>query len=426
MLYERWLQIACDSGDHLALWDGATDRSWTFEQLCKEVEQLPDNLPQAAFVTGSGHEFILGVLHAWRRQSVVVPLERGQTHPNLEQPIPDGIVHLKTTSATTGPARLIAFTEQQLVADCENIVATMGLAVEMPNVGAISLSHSYGFSNLVLPLLLKGVPLLLAGSALPESVRKAIEQSERVALPSVPALWQAWFDADISFDRIQIAISAGAPLPLPLERRVFEDSGVKIHNFYGSSECGGIAYDQTERPREEATFVGTHMHGVEVYLDEQGSVLVKSEAVGTGYWPVTEGSLENGFFRTGDLGEINDGQIHLRGRACDRINVAGRKVIPDEVEREVLSHPAVKDCLVFGVPCDHARNETIVACVSYQNGSNPPDLNEYLRTRLDAWKMPREWWVLDSMDSNERGKRSRTAWRERYLVARVSTDQEPV
>ena len=59
------------------------------------------------------------------------------------------------------------------MADAENIVATMGLRPDWPNLGVISLAHSYGFSNLVLPLLLHGIPLILAGAPLPEIVLRA-------------------------------------------------------------------------------------------------------------------------------------------------------------------------------------------------------------------------------------------------------------
>ena len=106
------------------------------------------------------------------------------------------IVHLKPTSATTGGARFVAFTAEQLAADAENIVATMGLRPDWPNLGVISLAHSYGFSNLVLPLLLHGIPLILAPAPLPEIIRRAAETETFLTLPAVPAMWRAWHEAD--------------------------------------------------------------------------------------------------------------------------------------------------------------------------------------------------------------------------------------
>ena len=136
-----------------------------------------------------------------------------------------------------------------------------------------------------------------------------------------------------------------------------------------------------------------------------------------------EATLGHGVFQSGDLGEVLGDGIHLRGRACDRINVAGRKVIPEEVERALAEHPAVADCLVFGIPSDNLRNETIVACVVAVTEISSRELADFLQTRLCGWQMPREWWRVESLEVNERGKRSRSAWRERFLnLQRQTTD----
>src|SRR6185436_9744218 len=106
-------------------------------------------------------------------KQIVCPVETDQRAPEIKPGIPREIVHLKMTSGTTATPRFVAFTAEQLAADAENIVATMGLRPDWPNLGVISLAHSYGFSNLVLPLLLHGIPLVLAGAPLPEIVRRA-------------------------------------------------------------------------------------------------------------------------------------------------------------------------------------------------------------------------------------------------------------
>ena len=156
----------------------------------------------------------------------------------------------------------MAFTAEQLAADAENIVATMGLRPDWPNLGVISMAHSYGFSNLVLPLLLHGIPLILAPAPLPEIVRRAAETEPAITLAAVPAMWRAWHEADAIPPNVRLAISAGAPLPLNLEQAVFKTRGLKIHNFLGSSECGGIAYDAGETPRTDAACVGAPMRNV--------------------------------------------------------------------------------------------------------------------------------------------------------------------
>src|SRR2546427_5555088 len=240
MLYERWRQIARACPDRTALRDLAGGGAWTFRELQSSAENGTAAPGPIAFPQGTSAEFIFTLLRAWHAKQVVCPLEPGQTGPVISGPLPSGVTHLKSTSATTGPPRLVAFTAEQLIADVRNIVTAMGLNPEWPNLGVISLAHSYGFSNLVLPLLLHGVPLVLVGSPLPEAVRRAAVSEAAVTLAAVPALWANWHEANAIPPNVRLAISAGAPLPLKLERGVFDRSGLKIHNFYGSTECGGI------------------------------------------------------------------------------------------------------------------------------------------------------------------------------------------
>jgi len=123
----------------------------------------------------------------------------------------------------------VAFAAEQLAADPENIVATMGLRPDWPNLGVISLAHSYGFSNLVLHSCCTGIPLFLGPSPLPEALRRAAaEAGGPITLAAVPALWRAWLEAGAIPPNVRLAISAGAPLPLDLERAVYARHGLRF------------------------------------------------------------------------------------------------------------------------------------------------------------------------------------------------------
>jgi acyl-CoA synthetase (AMP-forming)/AMP-acid ligase II len=303
-----------------------------------------------------------------------------------------------------------------LAADADNIVAAMGLRPEWPNLGVISMAHSYGFSNLVLPLLLHGIPLILLPSPLPEIVRSAAAFGRDLTLAAVPAMWGAWHAAGTIPGNVRLAISAGAPLRADLERAVFEASGIKIHNFYGSSECGGIAYDSAAIPRVDESFVGFRMQAVALSLNSDGCLSVASRAVGETYWPEAEESLGNGLFQTNDIAKLQGDKVFLRGRSSDRINIAGRKVAPDAIEQALREHPSVAECLIFGVPNPIAdRADLIVACVESRGKENPDELRRFLLAAIPGWQVPREWWFVDSLSANQRGKISRAAWRARYL-----------
>jgi acyl-CoA synthetase (AMP-forming)/AMP-acid ligase II len=426
MLYERWRQIARACAPEPALRDLASGRQWTFQELASATERDGSNGNAVAFPQGSSAEFILCVLQAWRTGRIVCPLEPGQSPPSISNRLPEEIIHLKMTSATTGEPRLIAFTAAQLVADADQIVATMGLRRDWPNLGVISLAHSYGFSNLVLPLLLHGVPLVLTGASLPEAVRRAAATEPAITLAAVPALWRAWHDADAIPPNVRLAISAGAPLPLSLEQSVFVARGLKIHNFYGSSECGGIAYDTTTGPRLDGACAGAPMRHVQLSVEDDGCLAVRSRAVGETYWPEATPALGKSVFRTSDLAEISFGLVYLRGRAGDQINVAGRKVTPDTIERALLAHPAVSECLVFGAPVsDGQRSEIIVACVVPRQSVTRDSLKQFLLEKLPTWQVPREWWLVDSLSANDRGKLSRAEWRKRFLAITAESENMP-
>lgn len=428
MLEQRWRNTVAAQPHAVALREAASGRTWTFTELAAEADAVA--LPadeQPVFPCGTGPEFILQLLRAWRAGRVVCPLEPGQTAPAIPSP-PPGIAHLKLTSGTTGQAKCVAFTAAQLAADADQIVATMGLRRDSPNLGVISLAHSYGFSNLVLPLLLHGLPLILAPSPLPAAVWAAAQLADGAALtlPAVPAMWRAWHEAKAIPPNLRLAISAGAVLPLNLEAEVFAHSGLKLHNFLGASECGGIAYDRSPVPRTDPACVGEALAGVQLACAADGRLEVRGAAVGTGYWPEPSENLSAGRYVAGDLAELGpDGRVFLRGRAGDVINVAGRKVLPEVIEAALRLHPGVRECLVLGLPTEGARGESVTAVVAGAPGLEETSLRNFLLAHLPAWQVPRRWHWEPSLAPSHRGKLSRAEWRQR-LSAEPAAAAEPV
>ncbi len=426
MLDLRWRQTVARSPHAWAVRDAATGRVRTFAELEAEADSVRiDDGSGLVFPSGQTVGFILALLRAWRAGRPVCPLEPGQPSPVVPPP-PAGIAHLKLTSGTTGAPRCVAFTAGQLAADADAIVATMGLSPEQPDLGVISLAHSYGFSNLVLPLLLHGIPLVLVASPLPAAVAEAARSvgNAPLTLPAVPAMWRAWHEAGAIPRTVRLAISAGAPLPLALEHAVFADRGLKLHNFLGASECGGIAYDAGASPRTDAVAAGQPLRGVELGRDADGCLIVRGPAVGDGYWPSCDERLAVGVYRTQDLVEFDaTGGVLLRGRVGDLVNVAGRKVAPEAVEAELRGHPAVRECLVFGVPEEGDRGESVVAVVELRTPATEQELRAYLIGRLPAWQTPRAWRFVSSLAPSHRGKLSRAQWRRRWMDGDASVVQ---
>jgi acyl-coenzyme A synthetase/AMP-(fatty) acid ligase len=147
---------------------------------------------------------------------------------------------------------------------------------------------------------------------------------------------------------------------------------------------------------------------------------VQSPAVGETCWPQSNEALSGGIFQTTDVAELRDGQVFLRGRLSDQINVAGRKLWPETVERALLAHPRVRECLVLGAPSQHAeRTETVLAVVA--GNSTASELRQFLLETLPAWQVPREWRFVPTLSSGLRGKISRAEWRRRVLGGNQAT-----
>jgi acyl-CoA synthetase (AMP-forming)/AMP-acid ligase II len=82
-------------------------------------------------------------------------------------------------------------------------------------------------------------------------------------------------------------------------------------------------------------------------------------------------------------------------------------------------HERVKDCLVFGIPSSDAdRTDVIVACVATDGAGDTLGLKQFLLNKLPGWQVPREWWFVDSLGANPRGKIPRAEWRRKYLGQR--------
>ena len=101
----------------------------------------------------------------------------------------------------------------------------------------------------------------------------------------------------------------------------------------------------------------------------------------------------------------------------DLINIAGRKLLPETVEGALLTHPDVRECLVFGAPCgDSTRNDLVVAVVAARRAMDVESLKQHLLHALPAWQVPREWRWVESLPTNARGKLSRAEWRRRFCA----------
>jgi long-chain acyl-CoA synthetase len=338
------------------------------------------------------------------------PVEWGQNPPSL----------LKLTSGTTAAPRAIRFRSEQLLADCAQICETMGITKRDVNFAVIPLSHSYGFSNLVTPLLARGVPMVLSRDRMPRAVLDDLARTNATVFPGMPVFYQAFSEmTDVpALPQLRLCISAGAPLPLEVARKFHQKFNHSIHSFYGSSECGGICYDR-DAPLLEPGFVGQPMCGLGLDLLEPDApaslVRVRSSAAGDGYFPEPDDEkLGRGLFIPDDLLSVSgDGGFRIVGRVSDVINVAGKKVNPAEVEAELLRFAGVRAAVAFGREST-LRNEEVAACVVAGERVRESDLLEHCRARLSGWQIPKRIFFVEEIPVNERGKVNRRELARRF------------
>lgn len=334
----------------------------------------------------------------------------------------DNAAVLKVTSGSTGLPKATLTTEEQLCGDAESIIEAMGIRPDDIQVAVIPLSHSYAIGNLVTPLLIQGTAMVVREGFIPDRVIDDAETFGARVWPGVPFMFQHLLENSPARwpPTLKHLISAGAPLGPATARGIYDVFGATIHAFYGTSESGGIAYDDRPAPcppPPDGIVVGLPLPGVTVTLREAadvhagvGRIHVATRGVSNGYAGLDDRSFVDGGFLTGDLGRFDDdGRIVLTGRVSSFINVAGRKVQPDEVESVLRSCPGVEDVRVFGVG-DPKRGETLAACViSTAEEVTAASIRRFCVTRLAAHKVPRVVVKLSQWPVSDRGKVERAA-----------------
>lgn len=448
-----WQKTISRKGDDAAVFDATSRIARSFraiEMQASAFEAKMDTLLAGAVVAvqiGNHEDWPAVFIACLRKQLVVLPLDqsigeqqrdaaleicrasvlvsaiRGENSPQIIRlRTADTTVDwgenvpslLKLTSGTTAAPRAIRFHSHQLLADCNQICETMDISRNDLNFGVTPISHSYGFSNLLTPLIACGVPMVVSCDRTPRAVLADLARTGATVFPGTPAFYQAFCDiGDVpSLPKLRLCISAGAPLSSAVAKKFVEKFRQPIHSFYGASECGGICYDRHGTTFEDS-FVGQPMQGVEVELidptESASQIRVRSAAVSDGYFPEPDDQkLGNGVFIPDDLLARHDSALKIVGRISDVINVAGKKVNPAEVEAHLLRFKGVRQAVVFGRPTGAGlRNEEVAACVLASPEVSENDLLRFCRIALSGWQVPKRIFIVDIIPTNERGKISR-------------------
>lgn len=421
-LYAAWLETVQASPGAVALRDAAAGRSWTRSELAERGRRWAETHGaglaglRVVLAEANGADWFTVFLGLLASDAIVVALDPGEPlpaqrataatvgaaflwqHGRLEpvarrRRASRGSVRLlKLTSGTTGGPKALAFSDAQMAADGRQVCASMGIRPADVNLGCIPFGHSYGLGNLVIPLLVQGTAIVCGVPALPQALAAGIARERPTVFPAVPALLRALAESDVApaqLASLRTVISAGAALPAETAQAFHRKFGVKIHNFYGSSETGGIAYDRTGDAALTGRSVGAPLAGVSLEFGAGKRFWVKSAAV-TGA----------GRYRPADRGELNErGELVLLGRAGRMMKLAGRRLDPAEVERALRQVTGVRDAFVDLHP---ARADALAAAV--QTELSPVEIRAALQGLLAGWKIPKKLLLLSEFPLTARGK----------------------
>jgi acyl-CoA synthetase (AMP-forming)/AMP-acid ligase II len=319
----------------------------------------------------------------------------------------------KLTSGSTGAARIVRCSAAHLVADGRNIIRTMRIEPADRNLALIPLGHSYGLGNLVAPLLLQGTAMVCAKGFVPRQVPGWIQKHRATVLPTVPAIVRllAALPGRRGVAPLRLVISAGARLPGENAIAFAARFGLRVHNFYGSSETGGISFDRSGHASAAGRSVGLPLDGVKVDLTSRGRVRVQSESVAAG---------RRGLFTLPDLGRFNSrGELEITGRVGSVANLGGRNLHPREIENRIAGLRGVTDTWVQVLT--KAGRDYLVAAV--ESARSPAEIAAEFGALVADWQRPRFWLVLPKLPRTSRGKLDVAALRARLEARRVkSTD----
>ena len=331
----------------------------------------------------------------------------------------DGDVALvQFTSGTTGRPKPVLLKHSGVKALLDNVIATLKAGQggarkpAMPNLVPVSLSLWAGIYQVLFAFLV-GAPVVVMDGFDTKEFASLVERFGIRSTVLPPAAMAMLNDDDEigSLAPLRYVRSITAPLS-PLQARRFRDRfGIAILNCYGQTEIGGeivgwSGADSKEFGDSKLGAVGRPHTGVEVRTDPHtGELQVRTPAIAAGYADgadLSDRLTDDGWFRTGDIGRIDDdGFVWIEGRVSDMINRGGLKVFPAEVEEVLRLCPAVRDAAVAGVP-DERLGEVPWAFVV--GDASDAELEALCRAHLAPYKVPVRFERLGRLPRNEVGK----------------------
>lgn len=349
---------------------------------------------------------------------------------DLELPRAEERADILFTTGTTGEPKGVVLTHKNILSAATNINEFIGNTKDDRELVPLPLSHSFGLGRLRCNLLAGGTLVLVGGFTFPGQIFRAIEHSEVTGFASVPAGIQALLHATGDrlgryADQLLYLELGSAPMPLESKQRLMAllpNSRICMH--YGLTEASRATFlefhtcahklDSVGKPTPNVEMRIVDDDGCELPQNQSGKIMVKGDMVASQYLSdssLTQRSMRSleGWFYTGDIGHLDDeGYLHLEVREKEMINLGGRKVSPIEIERLLIDHEAIADCVCVGIPDPKGITgeaiKVFVVAKETQCLPSADQLTNFLRGKLEPYKLPIEYEWIKTIPKTSSGK----------------------
>jgi fatty-acyl-CoA synthase len=334
------------------------------------------------------------------------------------------------TSGTTGRSKAAVLTHGQMGFVVTNHLADLvpGSTEADASLVVAPLSHGAGVHQLVLSA--RGAPTILLPTErfdIDEAFR-LIEKYRVTNLFTVPTILKMLVEHPAvdqhDHSSLRHVIYAGAPMYREDQKTALKKLGKVLVQYFGLGEVTGnitvlppYLHEIEDGPAARIGSCGVERTGVQVQIQndagedlkpfETGEICVIGPAVFAGYYENPEAnakSFRNGWFRTGDLGHMDEqGFVYITGRASDMYISGGSNIYPREIEEKILTHPAIAEAAVLGVP-DAVWGEIGVAVCVARGSVDENELASYLAEKIPRYKMPKRFFFFEELPKSGYGK----------------------
>jgi acyl-CoA synthetase (AMP-forming)/AMP-acid ligase II len=358
----------------------------------------------------------------------------GPAERSFESGGPDDVAFVLHTSGTTSRPKQVPLLQRNLMASARTIGAHYQLGSSDVSFCVMPLFHIHGLVASTFAALGAGGAVITPRRFTPHRFWPQARERGATWLSAGPTLHQMILDqADEpgAPDTLRFVRSCSSALSPALMERAERTYRVPMLEAYGMTEA---SHQMSSNPLPPAARLpgsvgvptGTDIgiadrHGTLQAAGVAGEVVIRGPGVMAGYVSNPQANATafvGGWFRTGDRGVLRDGYLFLEGRIKEMIIRGGENIAPAEIEQVLISHPAVKDAVCFGV-ADAKYGELVGAAVTLVSEASVKDLTDHCRKSLAAFKVPARIDVLTDIPRTPTGKV------QRRRVAEFVAQQRP-